>query len=89
MKEQQSLFTAQTAKAKAFFGSVEVNATTAKMKLVDIADEIINVLAADPNATVKVTVEITAEFPDGASDQTKRAVSENAAALGFKNRSWE
>ena len=88
-QEQQSLFTAQTAKAKAFFGSVEVNATTAKMKLVDIADEIINVLAADPNATVKVTVEITAEFPDGASDQTKRAVSENAAALRFKNRSWE
>jgi predicted AAA+ superfamily ATPase len=84
---QQSLFTAL--KAKAFFGSVDVNATTAKMKLVAIAEEVVAVLAADPNATVRVTVEITAEFPEGASDQTKRAVSENAAALGFKNKSWE
>jgi len=86
---QQSLFTASTPKAKAFFGSVDVNATTAKMKLVSIAEEIIGVLAADPNARVRVTVEITAEFPDGASETTKRAVTENSAALGFKNRSWE
>jgi predicted AAA+ superfamily ATPase len=77
------------ARAKAFFGSVDVNATTAKMKLVSIAEEIIAVLAADPNATVKVTLEISAEFPSGASDQTKRTVSENAAALGFKSKSWE
>jgi uncharacterized protein len=76
-------------RAKAFFGSVDVSATTAKMKLVSIADEIIAVLAADPNASVKVTVEISAEFPAGASDQTRRAVSENAMALGFKSKSWE
>ena len=77
------------AKAKAFFGSVDVSATTAKMKLVSIAEEIIAVLAADPNANVKITVEISADFPAGASDTTKRAVSENAAALGFKSKSWE
>jgi hypothetical protein len=59
------------------------------MKLVDIADEVIALLAADPNATVKVTLEVSAEFPAGASDQTKRAVSENATSLGFKNRRWE
>lgn len=77
------------ARANAYFGSVDVNATTAKMKLVSIAEEIIALLAADPNATVKVTVEISADFPAGASDQTKRAVSENAASLGFKGNSWE
>jgi len=76
-------------KARAFFGSVDVSATTAKMKLVSIAEEIIAVLAADPNANVKITVEIEADFPAGASDTTKRAVSENAAALGFKSKSWE
>ncbi|WP_437322870.1 ATP-binding protein [Sorangium sp. So ce381] len=74
---------------KAFFGSVDVNATTAKMKLVSIAEEIIAVLAGDPNASVKVTVEISAEFPAGASEQTRRAVWENATALGFKSKSWE
>jgi hypothetical protein len=77
------------ARAGAFFGSVEVSATTAKMKLVSIAEEIIAVLAADPNATVRVTLEIVAEFPAGASDQTRRAVSENASLLGFKSKTWE
>src|SRR5690606_40212694 len=76
-------------RAKAFFGSVDVNATTAKMKLVSIAEEIIAVLASDPNATVKVTLEISADFPNGASEQTKRAVAENAASLGFKSKLWE
>jgi uncharacterized protein len=66
-----------------------VNATTAKMKLVSIAEEIIAVLTADPNATVQVTLEISAEFPSGASDQTRRTVSENSTALGFKSKSWE
>jgi predicted AAA+ superfamily ATPase len=79
----------QAARAKTFFGSVDVNATTAKMKLVAIAEEIISVLAADPNATVQVTLEISADFPAGASDQTRRTVSENATALGFKSKSWE
>ena len=59
------------------------------MRLVEVADEIIAVLATDPNAEVKVTVEIQVNFPNGASDQTKRAVSENARTLGFKNADWE
>ena len=54
-----------------------------------IAEEIIAVLSSDPNASVKVTIEISAEFPGGASDQVKRAVSENATSLGLKNKTWE
>ena len=76
-------------KAKAFHGNIAINAAAAKMRLVEVAEEIIAVLAADPNAEVKVTVEIQASFPDGAQDQTKRAVSENAKTLGFKNADWE
>ena len=76
-------------KAKAFHGNVAINAAAAKMRLVQVADEIIAVLVADPNADVKVTVEIQVGFPDGAQDQTKRAVSENAKTLGFKNADWE
>ena len=75
--------------AKSFFGSVDVNAATAKMKLVQIAEEMVAVLTSDPTATVKVTLEITADFPNGASEQTKRAATENATALGFKTKSWE
>ena len=76
-------------KSKTFIGTVDVNAATAKMRLVEIAEEIIALLASDAKANVRVSVEISADFPEGVSDQIKRAVSENAASLGFKNRSWE
>lgn len=76
-------------KSRAFYGSVEINPHSAKVPLVQLAEEIISVLAADPDAILKVTVEISAEFPKGASDAIKRAVSENATSLGLKNKTWE
>ena len=85
--------TAATASASpklhSFIGTAEVSATTAKMRLMQIAEEIIGVLASDPHASVKVRVEISADYPDGVSEQIKRAVSENASSLGFKNKAWE
>ena len=77
------------AKAKSFVGSAVIPPAAAKMRLVQIAEEIITVLAADPNANVKVRIEIEATFPNGAQDQTKRAVSENANTLGFSTAEWE
>jgi predicted AAA+ superfamily ATPase len=76
-------------RATSFHGSAEIAPSAAKFRLVQIADEIIAVLNSDPNAVVKVTVEISAEFPDGATDQVKRAVSENAGSLNFKTKDWE
>ena len=76
-------------KSHSFHGNISINPATAKMRLVQVSEEIISVLAADPNAEVKITVEIQVNFPNGASDQTKRAVSENARTLGFKNADWE
>lgn len=75
--------------ARAFIGTAEVNPATAKMKLVQIAEEIINVLATDPDANIKISMEINADFPKGVSEAIKRAVSENASILGFKNKEWE
>ena len=74
---------------KAFHGSVEVTAQSARFKLSEIADEIIKHLADDPNAMVSVTVEIHADFPHGASEQIKRTVSENSRQLGFTVKEWE
>jgi predicted AAA+ superfamily ATPase len=76
-------------KAKSFHGSADVTPATAKVRLVQIAEEIIAVLATDPNAEVKVSIEIQANFPNGTQEQTKRAVSENAKTLGFNNAEWE
>ncbi|HBI42788.1 MAG TPA: hypothetical protein DDY78_08010 [Planctomycetales bacterium] len=77
------------AKTKSFLGTAIVPAAIAKMKLVQISDEIVSLLASDPNATIRVTVEIAAEFPNGVSDTVKRGVSENATSLGFKTKDWE
>ena len=52
-----------------------------------VADD--SVPAGDAHATVKVSVEITADFPEGVSDHIKRAISENATNLDFKNKAWE
>jgi hypothetical protein len=68
---------------------VKVNATVAKSELVTLADEIIAVLSSAATAEVRVTLEIAADFPDGATDQIRRAVSENATALGFTHSDWE
>jgi predicted AAA+ superfamily ATPase len=74
---------------KAWFGSVDVPAATARMRLVQIAEEIIEVLAGDPNAQLRISIEIDAEFPSGASDSARRSVSDNAAQLKFKRSDWE
>jgi hypothetical protein len=72
-----------------FIGTVEVSASTAKVRLIEIAEETISHLASDSRSTVKVSVEIAADFPDGAPDHIRRIVSENAASLNFKNKTWE
>jgi hypothetical protein len=38
---------------------------------------------------VDKTLEIDADFPNGASDTIKRGVGENATSLGFKVKDWE
>lgn len=76
-------------KARSFHGTAEVAPATAKMRMVQLADEIIGLLCSDPNANVKVTVEISAEFPEGVSDQLKRSVTENSNSLGLKSKVWE
>jgi uncharacterized protein len=77
------------ARPKSFHGSAAVAPAAAKMRLVQIAEEVIAVLAADPSADVKVRIEIEATFPNSAQDQIKRAVSENAKTLGFGTAEWE
>ncbi|WP_328984645.1 hypothetical protein [Thiorhodovibrio winogradskyi] len=72
-----------------FHGSADIPAASAKMHLVQLAEEVISQLCTDPNASVRVVLEISAEFPDGAGEATKRAVSENAKTLGMKMVEWE
>lgn len=75
--------------SRSFHCTAEIAPATAKMRLVQIADEIVSVLGSGPNASVKVVVEVSADFPGGVKDSVKRAVSENARFLGLKNADWE
>jgi hypothetical protein len=77
------------AKPRSFHGAADIPPATAKMRMIQLAEEIVSLLMTDPNAQVRVTVEIAADFPDGAGDQIKRAVSENARSLGLKIADWE
>jgi hypothetical protein len=54
-----------------------------------VADEVIAHLAALPNAVVKVTLEIEADIPGGATDSLVRAVTENSRTLGFSSQGFE
>ncbi len=80
---------AATTKPRSFYATADVPPATAKMRLVEIAEEIVSVLASDPNASVRLVVEISADFPEGASESMKRAVSENARSLGITKADWE
>ena len=77
------------AKLRSFHATADIPATTAKMRLVQLADEIVSVLNSDPSASVRLVVEISAEFPEGTTETVKRAVSENARSLGLKTADWE
>jgi hypothetical protein len=79
----------EKAKSKSFHGSATVSPATAKMSLVQIAEEIVAPLALDPNAQVTIRIEISAAFPNGVEDNTKRAVSQNAGMLGLQTAEWE
>jgi hypothetical protein len=74
---------------RAFRGVVDISAAMAKRELNTIAEEVINLLSSDPNATVRLVLEIDAEFPAGAAEAIRRAVSENAAQLKFRTKEWE
>jgi len=76
-------------KPRVYHGSASISPMLARTELDTIAQEVIALRAGDPTATVRFSVEITAEFADGASDTIKRAVSANADTLGFKSSVWE
>ena len=72
-----------------FHGAVIIPASAARMRFIQVADEIVSLIVQDPHAQLEVSVEIRAEFPEGAPENLRRALSENAASLGFKTKEWE
>jgi predicted AAA+ superfamily ATPase len=74
---------------KRFFGSVDLDALRINRDALMIADEIIQHLNRLNGATVRVTLEIEADIPEGAPDDVVRTVKENCRTLKFKSHSFE
>ena len=72
-----------------FYGSVDLDAMRINRDAAAIANEVVQHLTALHGATVKITLEIAAEIPDGVPDDVVRAVTENCNTLRFKSRSFE
>ena len=75
--------------ARRFYGSVVLDSTRVGRDAGRIAEEVIAHLASLPGAEVRVTLEIDASIPDGASENVVRTVTENARTLKFGSQGFE
>ena len=67
-----------------FYASVQINERMMASDAGKIMEEVVKHLTSLSGANVKVTLEITAELPDGAPDQVVRTVKENSNTLRFQ-----
>ena len=76
-------------KPKRFHGTVQLDPHRVGRDAGTIAQEVISHLAGIIGADVKVTIEIDAFIPSGASEQVVRTVTENCRTLKFTNQAFE
>ena len=74
---------------KRFYGTVEVDPMRMNRDAAAIANEVVQHLTALRGATVKISLEIHADIPNGTPDDVARTVMENCRTLGFRNQSFE
>lgn len=72
-----------------FYGSVVLDAARVGRDAGRVADEILSHLLSMPNARLKISLEVEAELPGGASKDVQRNVSENARSLRFESYGFE
>ena len=76
-------------KAKRYHGSVKLDPTRAGRDAGQIAEEVISHLSGLTGATVRLTLEIEADIPDGAPTNVVRIVTENSRTLKFNDSGFE
>lgn len=74
---------------KRFHGSVLLDPLRVGRDAARVADEILANITAHPDAKVEVRLEIEAQLPGGANQQTVRTVTENARTLHFETHGFE
>lgn len=77
----------QTPKPKRFFMSAELDYTRINRDMDKIITEILNHISED--GSLKISLEVHAEAPEGFNEQTVRAPKENCSILKIKNFGFE
>jgi predicted AAA+ superfamily ATPase len=72
-----------------FHGSVSLDPERLGRDAGRIAEEVVQHLTTQRNATVRLTLEVEADLPEGAPDSVVRIVTENARTLKFKSQGFE
>jgi hypothetical protein len=76
-------------KLRRFHGTVDIDTLRLGRDAGRIAEEVVQHLSTLPGVTVKVTLEIEADIPQGASDDLVRTITENCRTLRFKSQGFE
>lgn len=76
-------------KPRRFHNSVELDTLRVGRDAARIAEEVIQHLSSALGTTVKVTLEVEADIPHGASDDLARTITENCRTPRFKNHGFE
>jgi hypothetical protein len=77
-------------KKSRFYGSVLINPLHAKLDFSKVVDEIImQFTATQPDAEVKITIEIEANLSKGFDEGLQRAIKENSNVLKFRNAEFD
>jgi hypothetical protein len=77
----------QAVKPRRYHGTVTLDSSRVGRDASKIADEVITHLVGIVGSSVRVTLEIEAEIPQGASDSVVRTVTENGRTLKFASNS--
>jgi hypothetical protein len=80
---------AEAPKPKRFHGTITLDAARVGRDAARVADEVIAHLVGQVGASVKVTLEIEAELPNGAPNAVVQTVTENSRTLKFANHGFE
>jgi predicted AAA+ superfamily ATPase len=76
-------------KLRRFHGTIEVEPLKMASKSQEILREVVQHLAGQIGARVTISIDISAYFPDGVSDDVVRTVTENCRTLKFKISGFE
>lgn len=79
----------EMSKPRRYHGSVDLDPTRVGRDAGRVADEVIAHLAGLVGSSVRVTLEIQADVPNGAPDNVVRAVIENSQTLKFLSYGFE